>query len=351
MQVATESWKAKAERGSAWLIHLIAWLARTVGRPCCRALLYPIVLYFVLTDATARRASREFLALAYARRAGIADVFRHVYWFAATLLDRVYMASGDFDRFDVAVLGDDLVRDALASGKGCVLLGSHLGSFDLMSLKNKVLHDRPVTLLMHVDDRSRVRRIAGIDDSKLSIIPLGRFDSYLRAYDVLARGGIIVALADRAEKSASLRSTFFGRPAAFPIGPHAGNAAGATVLDGLRVVALCVLSHRDRRMRAGRAERQPRGRAATGRRQVRGAARELRAALSEELVQLLSVLGATVSSTSATGRSSSMPPSTRARQAPPWDGVWIAIPAYDEERTILPSRGQRARPLLRVARV
>ena len=29
-----------------------------------------------------------------------------------------------------------------------------------------------------------------------------------------------------------------------------------------------------------------------------------------------------------------MPPSTRARQAPPWDGVWIAIPAYDEERTI-----------------
>ncbi len=233
MQVATESWKAKAERGSAWLIHLIAWLARTVGRPCCRALLYPIVLYFVLTDATARRASREFLALAYARRAGIGDVFRHVYWFAATLLDRVYMASGDFDRFDVAVLGDDLVRDALASGKGCVLLGSHLGSFDLMSLKNKVLHDRPVTLLMHLDDRSRVRRIAGIDDSKLSIIPLGRFDSYLRAYDVLARGGIIVALADRAEKSASLQSTFFGRPAAFPIGPHALAArAGATVLMG-----------------------------------------------------------------------------------------------------------------------
>ncbi len=48
------SWKSKAERGSAWLIHLIAWLARVVGRRCCRALLYPIVFYFVLTDATAR---------------------------------------------------------------------------------------------------------------------------------------------------------------------------------------------------------------------------------------------------------------------------------------------------------
>jgi hypothetical protein len=49
---ATTSWKAKAERGSAALIHLIAWLARAAGRPLCRALLYPIVLYFVVTDGT-----------------------------------------------------------------------------------------------------------------------------------------------------------------------------------------------------------------------------------------------------------------------------------------------------------
>jgi predicted LPLAT superfamily acyltransferase len=227
------SWKAKAERGSAWLIRLIAWLARTIGRPCCRVLLYPIVLYFVLTDATARRASQEFLGAAYGRRGRWIDVFRHLYWFAATLLDRVYMAGGDFDRFEVTVQGDGLVRDALETGKGCVLLGSHLGSFDLMSLKNKVLHDRPVTLLMHVDDRARVRRIAGIDDDKLSIIPLGRFDSYLRAYDVLVKGGIVVALADRTENAASLRSAFFGRAAPFPVGPHALAArAGATVLMG-----------------------------------------------------------------------------------------------------------------------
>ena len=229
----TASWKAKAERGSAWLIYVIAWLARAVGRPCCRVLLHPIAWYFVATDATARRASREFLTHALDRPANIVDVFRHIHSFAATLLDRVYMASGEFDRFTVEVIGDHLVGEALASGKGCVLLGSHLGSFDLMSMKNKVLNNRPITMLMHFDDRSRVRRIAGIDDNKLSIIPLGRFDSYLRAYDVLAGGGIVVALADRAEKSAFLTSPFFGRPAAFPIGPHALAArAGATILMG-----------------------------------------------------------------------------------------------------------------------
>ncbi len=227
------SWKAKAERGSAWLIHFIAWLARAIGRPSCRALLYPIVFYFVVTDATARRASREFLSAAHGRPARWIDVFRHIHCFAATLLDRVYMASGDFARFEVAVEGDELVAEALESGTGCMLLGSHLGSFDLMSLKNKVLHDRPVTILMHFDDRARVRRIAGVDDDQLSIIPLGRFDSYLRAYDVLVKGGIVVALADRTEGASSLHSDFFGRAAPFPVGPHALAArAGARVLMG-----------------------------------------------------------------------------------------------------------------------
>ena len=227
------SWQAKAERGSAALIHLIAWLARTAGRSVCRVLLFPIVLYFVATDATARRASREFLGRACRRRASWLDVVAHLHCFATTLLDRVYMASGDFARFDVTVEGEGLVRDALESGAGCVLLGSHLGSFDLMMLKNQVLHNRPITVLMHIDERSRVRRIAGIDDSKVSIIPLGRIDSYLRAYEVLKKGGVVVVLADRSEKSAALQSEFFGRPASFPVGPHALAArAGARVLMG-----------------------------------------------------------------------------------------------------------------------
>jgi predicted LPLAT superfamily acyltransferase len=224
-------WTSKAERGSAWLIRLIVWLARTVGRRFCRGLLHPIVLYFIVTDGTARRASRQFLSTVQGRRARWVDVYEHIHWFAATLLDRVYMASGEFDRFRIAVEGDALVRDALKTGKGCVLLGSHLGSFDLMMLANQALNNRPIHVLMRVDPRSRVRRIAGIDDSKLQIIPLGRPDSFLRAYDVLERGGIVAALADRADGVAHLESHFFGRPASFPLGPHILAArAGASVL-------------------------------------------------------------------------------------------------------------------------
>jgi predicted LPLAT superfamily acyltransferase len=227
----TAQWKDKAERGSAWLIRLIAWLARSVGRPVCRALLYPIVLYFVLTDRVVRRASREFLGAALGRAVTWRDVFSHVQCFACTLLDRVYMASGDFARFDVTVEGDELVRAAVKPGRGCVLLGSHLGSFDLLTLANRALSEQRITVLMHVDPRSRVRRIAGIDDDKLQVITLGRPDSLVRAYEVLEGGGIVAALADRADGAAQLHSEFLGRSAAFPLGPHVLAArAGATVL-------------------------------------------------------------------------------------------------------------------------
>ena len=214
-------WKHRAERGSAWLIRLIAWLARTAGRPFCRILLYPIVLYFVLTDPVARRASREFLSAATGRPARWVEVFAHLYSFASTLLDRVYLAAGEFHRFHISVEGDALVRDALESGKGCLLLGSHLGSFDLMMLANKAFKGLPVNILMYFDTRSRVRQIAGIDDSRYRIIPLGQPDSFLRAYELLKEGEIVAALADRVDgSSARLDSSFLGRSASFPLGPH-----------------------------------------------------------------------------------------------------------------------------------
>jgi predicted LPLAT superfamily acyltransferase len=227
-------WVAKAERGSTWLIRLIVWLARAVGRRFCRALLYPIVLYFVVTDPVARRGSREFLHAALGRPIRWTDVFRHLYSFAATLLDRVYMAAGEFDRFHVSVEGDALVRRALASGRGCLLLGSHLGSFDLMMLANKAFEGLPVNVMMHVDPRSRMRAIAGIDDRQARVIPLGRPDSFLRAFELLERGELVAVLADRVDDSGkSLDASFFGRPAPFPLGPHVLAArAGAPVVLG-----------------------------------------------------------------------------------------------------------------------
>jgi predicted LPLAT superfamily acyltransferase len=213
-------WSAKAERGSTFLIGLIVWLARTCGRSLCRGLLFPITLYFVLTDGVARRASADFLQAVNGRRARWPDVFRHIYTFATTLLDRVYMAAGDFGRFEVEIVGLRNVDQLLAQGKGCVLLGSHLGSFDLMMLAHRSMDGRPISILMRQDPRARLRRIAGIAEGP-SVIPTGRPDSYLKANAALERGEIVALLADRVDGAATALTTdFFGRPASFPVAPH-----------------------------------------------------------------------------------------------------------------------------------
>ena len=234
---AGADWSGKAERGSAFLIALIVWLARVCGRRACRVLLYPITLYFVVTDPTARRASAEFLSVVHARPAKPAEVFRHIYSFAATLLDRVYLAAGRYNDFEVTIVGLGLVEKALSAGKGCVMLGSHLGSFDLLMFAHRALKGRPVTVMMQVDPRARLRRIAGIDESAVNLIRVGEPGSYIRAHDAVTHGEIVGILADRVDAGApSVGASFLGREARLPLAPHvlaARSAAPVVMCFGL----------------------------------------------------------------------------------------------------------------------
>ena len=179
-----------------------------------------------------------------------------------------------------------------------MLLGSHLGSFDLMMLKNKVLHDRPITVLMHIDERSRVRRIAGIDDRKVPIIPLGsprQLPACLRSAG--ARRHRRRARGSEREARPRLPSEFLGRPAPFPIGPHALAArAGASVLMGFGLYeggATYRIEFIEFGPAAPAGSRGAALQPAVDR--YVGAARAVRPALPEELVQLLSLLAAAVS--------------------------------------------------------
>ena len=71
-------------------------------------------------------------------------------------------------------VGFDNFDRLLAQGKGCLLLGSHLGSFDLMMLAHRAMDGRPISILMRIDPRARLRRIAGIEESGPSVIQTGR---------------------------------------------------------------------------------------------------------------------------------------------------------------------------------
>src|SRR6266513_1723154 len=126
-----DRWTTLPERGTPASLRVIAWVAVHIGRPAARLLLYPITLYFVITACSARRRSREYLKRLRGASVHWWDVFRHFHCFAATILDRVYLLRGEFDRFRVTVHGKEILHRQIESGKGTMLLGSHLGSFEV----------------------------------------------------------------------------------------------------------------------------------------------------------------------------------------------------------------------------
>ncbi|MCX7169884.1 MAG: lipid A biosynthesis acyltransferase [Proteobacteria bacterium] len=216
------------------MVRLIIWLALHSGRSVCRILLFPICTYFLLTAPLARRSSLAFLSRALDRPASWRDAFIHLFYFATTLLDRVYLVNGRQRELTVEVSNEPAFWQALAQGRGCLLLGSHLGSFEMLGITGSVEKKLVINVVMHLSDSAGLRDLMTDPGHQLPyrVIPLGHPDSMLRVKECLARGEVVGILADRVyggERTQSL--PFLGRPARFSLSPlRLAKITGAPVL-------------------------------------------------------------------------------------------------------------------------
>ena len=226
-------WSNSPERGAAWLVRLMIWLLRHMGWFATGLVLPGITAWFFLFSPKARAASRAYLRAALGRPATHRDVLRHIHIFACTILERTLLLTRPAGAIAVDVAGLELVEVAVQAGRGCILLGAHLGSFAVL----RQLAERcpvPVRMLMYRDNAGAFTRTMEALDPALAgtVIEVGDVQSMLRAHDAVAAGAILGVLADRAPGGAKqVSAPFFGRPAGFPTGPFVLAASlGAPVL-------------------------------------------------------------------------------------------------------------------------
>jgi predicted LPLAT superfamily acyltransferase len=163
------------------------------------------------------------------------------------LLDRVLLLSNRLHHFQIDVTGLDSFTAALAAGRGCVLLGSHLGSFEVL---RAFARQSPVAvkILMYRGNSGPYTRIMEQLDPTLAdaIIDIGTPEAMLRVRESLARGEMVGILADRApagQKPAGHKMVavpFLGDPAPLPTGPMmlcAALGAPIVLFFGFRVAA------------------------------------------------------------------------------------------------------------------
>jgi len=217
----SKSWHKHQERGNVFAMRLIAWIALIIGRPVARLFLYPICLYFYFFIPHARKASAEFLARIFHRPAKFSEVFRHFYWFASTILDRVYMFQGNCRKFELNKYGVDVLRD-VAARQGCLFVGSHLGSFDIVRISGTRRWDMIFNIMMYEDNAKKMQKvIESLDKSAhVRVLPIGGIDSLIRAKERVDRGEMLAILADRIlSGDKKIEVNFMGGKIQLPAGP------------------------------------------------------------------------------------------------------------------------------------
>jgi predicted LPLAT superfamily acyltransferase len=142
--------------------------------------------------------------------------------FAATILDRVYLLRGEFEHFEVTLHEKEILHRQIESGKGCILLGSHFGSFEVLRTLGVTQQDLPLKVLMDVAHNQNITRFLDALNHKIAstVIVPDRPDTLLRVKESLDAGFLVGMLGDRVSSGdKTTQCQFFGAPATFPAGP------------------------------------------------------------------------------------------------------------------------------------
>lgn len=215
-------WEDQRERGNRFAVTLIRWIALHLGRGIARALLYPISFYFLLKAAPQRQASRRYLSRVTGEPVGWNQVLRHFFCFSATILDRIFLLAGRHREFDVRIHGEQRIRDRLAAGHGFLLLGSHLGSFEISRALAIEQEHFPLRVLMSLGHNQVVTELLDALNPAIarSVIPLGTPQTLLAVKESLDKGYAVGLLGDRCHRGeSSVSCRFLGGTVRFPTGP------------------------------------------------------------------------------------------------------------------------------------
>lgn len=195
----TKSWHSLGEKSNTLALRSIRWIALNMGRPAARLLLYPISLYYLIFATEQRKASLLYLNRVLDRKPTLLDVAKHIHCFASTILDRVYLLTGQFNKLDVRFPDKNMPLKYSQQGTGCILLGSHIGSFEVLRSYAVKKCPLPIKILMYEAHSPMILQILNALNPDVSemVIRMDSPDSLLHVKDAVDAGNAVGMLGDR----------------------------------------------------------------------------------------------------------------------------------------------------------
>ncbi|PLZ04290.1 acyltransferase [Burkholderia sp. WAC0059] len=228
-------WWRHAERGSRLGLALLAFSCRTLGLRVTGWWLHPVVAYFLVTGRTAREASRAYFArlAAVAARGestpapGWRSGYRHMLAFAQAGLDKLAAWLGRIGAHE-AYFDDASAFDALvASGRGALVIGSHLGNLEMTRALAARGARANVTAVVHTEHARRFNGmlVAAHEDFSRHLMEVRDFgpQTSMLMQQRIDAGELLVIVGDRVPVRAAggtVDVEFLGAPARLAQGPY-----------------------------------------------------------------------------------------------------------------------------------
>jgi len=229
-------WTQDTEFGAGGLrLRLLLWVYRLLGPGVLKAVIFPIVLAAFVLRKSARSASLGYFARLHAfsgrrdLRPTLLNAFRHMYSFAASMVDKMGAWTGDITEKNVVFRDSGAERRVfgnLDTGRGIFAVCSHLGNMELLRAMAASREKKIVVNLFVETARSREFNafIAKMNpDAALNLLPVDGIGietaSLVKAK--LEGGEIVVMAADREaveNKRSGAALSFLGADAIFPRG-------------------------------------------------------------------------------------------------------------------------------------
>lgn len=216
------NWQSLPERSNRFWILVIVTLTRWLGRPFARLILYPVTAYFLLFNNRTIEASRLFFSRALIRPPRPSDYFRQFHTFACVLIDRMSILIARDSALRLHYSGLECIEDAKRKGNGAVLVGSHLGSFDVLRTFTHDLRGYPVRAIMYGRSTPTLLEILRSLNPRLNeeLVLVPGSAALIALAPEIERGAMIGLLGDRVMPGERHEAfEFMGFPAHFPLTP------------------------------------------------------------------------------------------------------------------------------------
>ncbi|MBB5420834.1 glycosyltransferase family 2 protein [Paraburkholderia atlantica] len=229
-----EAWWRIAERGSHLGMSLLALSCKLLGRRFTALWLHPVVAYFLLTGRAARVASDDYFTRlsavapsADAPRPGWLSAYRHMLAFAQSGFDKLAAWSGRVNDTDVTFDDPSAFEALIASGKGALVIGAHLGNLEMVRALAVRGDHAKVTAVVYTEHARRFNQVLASSNRDFArhLLEVGDFgpETAVLMQQRIDAGELLVIVGDRVPAREAGRTTdaqFLGASAPFAQGPY-----------------------------------------------------------------------------------------------------------------------------------